>query len=154
MSPITTLVTVGSLLAGAMASPLLNTTRASGHLDAFVETCNRWVVTQDGPDAWLEAYCKDKGGDQWHSVLNLNHCIVNSDGYMAPGPGGDFAASCHDMELLADSRLLAACDGRDGPKVSIFLNGFVNNDDGELICFGYRGCAKDSTGCDDKPPQK
>ncbi|KAI0013973.1 CVNH domain-containing protein [Xylariaceae sp. FL0662B] len=159
MFSITTLVTFGSMLAGAMASPLLTTTRAtndtaSGRLDGFTDTCRRYTITQDGPNAWILAYCRDKGGLQWHSVLNLNHCIANDNGHMNPRQDGGFAASCHDLYLHSDLTMTATCDGGDGSPASVFLNDFINNDDGELICFDRRGCARDSTGCDDKPPQK
>jgi hypothetical protein len=57
--------------AGAFAVPA-NESRGIGVSDSFESSCKRWKLTQVGGDAWLDAYCKGKGGAQWHSVINLN----------------------------------------------------------------------------------
>jgi hypothetical protein len=64
---------------------LANPTRSLSprFVGGFEASCyGGFVQTGEGGGAviTLSAVCKDKGGKEWHSVLNLNRCLANVGG--------------------------------------------------------------------------
>ncbi|KAI1500506.1 CVNH domain-containing protein [Biscogniauxia marginata] len=149
---LTTIVALVSSFASVVTTR--PTLPAPGHEDSFETTCNKWKIKQEDGNAWLEAYCHDNDGLLWHSVINLNHCIANDFGHLIGRAEGIFANSCSDMKIGADTTLNAQCAGGDDSRGSIRLSDILSNDNGQLYCFGIRGCAVDDSRCTDKPARK
>ncbi|KAI0477930.1 CVNH domain-containing protein [Xylariaceae sp. FL0804] len=148
-SSIIKLAALSGMLATALAAPAAGLGSGSIAKRSFSASCDRWDLTQQGSNAWLEAYCQIGDGDQYHSVINLNNCIEDLDSAMVGGPGGDFAASCNNMYLDAETNLHATCG--DGAESTINLDTVLSNENGELACYTFVGCAVDAEGCTDKP---
>ncbi|KAI5926358.1 CVNH domain-containing protein [Camillea tinctor] len=149
MVRLTAIVAFSSSFAGALAAP--STSPVPGNQDSFENTCTRWKIYQQDGGVWIAGYCRDGDGQLWHSVLNLDHCIANDSGQLTGRAEGGFSSSCSDLQLESDTSLNAQCAGGDGSRGSIKLSDIISNDNGELYCFGIRGCAMDATGCNDKP---
>ncbi|KAI0603219.1 hypothetical protein F4775DRAFT_587737 [Biscogniauxia sp. FL1348] len=82
---------------------------------------------------------------------NRGVCIANDFGQLNGRVEGNFAQSCSDLLVKPDTTLEAQCAGGDGSRTGVKLSDIMSNDNGQLYCFGVRGCAFDATGCNDKP---
>ncbi|KAI2642071.1 hypothetical protein GGS21DRAFT_501025 [Xylaria nigripes] len=114
-----------------------------------------YIFPQYPPNIWFQAICPDGEGYDHNSVLNLNRCIANRNGTMVPSSNGNFGPTCQNNYFqLSDTQILGVkCDGPDGPKTSyIRLEEFIDFDNGELSCFGNRGCTPYDRDCLDEPP--
>ncbi|KAI1490023.1 hypothetical protein F5X96DRAFT_670067 [Biscogniauxia mediterranea] len=78
-------------------------------------------------------------------------CIANDFGKLNARVEGNFAQSCSDIIVESDTTLDAQCAGGDGSRSGVKLSDIMSNDNGQLYCFGVRGCAYDGSGCTDKP---
>jgi len=86
---------------------------------------------------WLSADCKMRnGGTHYGAMLNLNDVIANDDGFLKWRRGGNFAATCNHIYIIAPDigRLGAFCRPKRGGARPAFVNlgARIDNMDGEL----------------------
>ena len=93
-------------------------------------SCN---VTLNG--TVLSATCKraDETTDS-NSTLDLNQYIANNEGRLVPAQGGNFGASCDNIQLVNGKILACTATKSDGSEVNaqIDLSTFIANNDGQL----------------------
>lgn len=83
----------------------------------------------------LSATCKraDETTDS-HSTLDLNQYLANNEGHLVPARGGNFGASCNNIQLVNGKILTCTASKNDGSQVNaqIDLSTFIANIDGQL----------------------
>ncbi|KAL8287768.1 hypothetical protein RB597_000085 [Gaeumannomyces tritici] len=92
---------------------------------------------------YLHCYCWSAGGRRVETEIDLDWCVTNSGGELAPKANGAFSKSCsHERWDEGTTNVLVAyCgDGRGGARDSkLDLNDFVHNSNGILSCHGIAG---------------
>ncbi|KIM66722.1 hypothetical protein SCLCIDRAFT_75972, partial [Scleroderma citrinum Foug A] len=97
----------------------------------FAYTCNSSSLS----GTMLTAYCQLKDGSYGWSSLDLNSCLVNTNGILYCSQNGDYGATCSSCSL---SGTVLGCTCQDsqqaGQSASIDLNSCVTNNNGVLTC--------------------
>jgi len=113
----------------------------------FSLSCSNLNLASSSKTAVLRANCRRVDGSiDSGASINLNDYITNSNGNLAyVGAGGDFSASCSNINLDPKTGVLKAncrrADGRTNSGASINLNDDITNDNGNLRYVGGGGGA-------------
>ncbi|GAP91405.1 hypothetical protein SAMD00023353_6300500 [Rosellinia necatrix] len=90
---------------------------------------------------YLSTYCPDHTGRQICTMLDLNYCLMNSNGHLIRTIGGNFLNSCKDCHLIGRHNTFLSCNcqmfGKDSPwqNTQIDLENVVTNRDGRFACW-------------------
>ncbi|KAK6810734.1 hypothetical protein RU639_013613 [Aspergillus parasiticus] len=105
--------------------------------DGFTTTCNGYYLEGDHT---LHATCTAKNNVAFQRQIDLNECLANLDGQLAPVTKGNAFATCVDgcgLCYLEGEKLACSCRRSDGRSV-IFnlldLDVILANQDGKLLC--------------------
>ncbi|KAI0140482.1 hypothetical protein GGR57DRAFT_488042 [Xylariaceae sp. FL1272] len=94
-----------------------------------------------GKDFWIKRTCDSivGPGAKVHLALNLNHCLVNSNGELHTQLDGNFAHSCTDIHLNNDGKGVKA-DCGNGVKTIEFGDVIRINGEEDVGCFNSQPC--------------
>ncbi|KAH6649435.1 Cyanovirin-N [Chaetomium tenue] len=134
-----------ALLMGLSLLPQLALAAVGG---GFYASCkHNWSM--DGK--YMIAECRKTNGQYMRTRQDMNLCITNFNGILAPANNGYFYNTCRGCGQAPDglvtanspptSRMGCFCKGKTGGydvDSSVDLNDFVENRDGYMFCFGHR----------------
>ncbi|KAH7909425.1 Cyanovirin-N [Hygrophoropsis aurantiaca] len=97
----------------------------------FASSCSNYGVS----GGELYGTCRRDDGSTGSTEINLNGCLVNSNGQVGCRKGGDYAATCSDCSF-SGTTYTCECTNDDHKPVrsSVNLNDCITNDNGNLTC--------------------
>ncbi|KAB5589433.1 hypothetical protein CTheo_7127 [Ceratobasidium theobromae] len=97
----------------------------------FYSSCNSPAL-QSGSNSVMQANCRKKNGVFVTTSLDLNRCLVNTNGKLGCKSNGKYAQSCSNCQIIGYT-LHCNCNPG-GQATQLDLNQCVGNNDGQLSC--------------------
>lgn len=109
----------------------LSTHCAANELDGFGYSCKDISLVNNV----LYSSCEGTDGSYISTSINLDQCVVNTNGNLSCSANGNYSSTCSNC-YLSGKTLVCTCNNYNhvGQSASVNLNSCLSNSNGQLTC--------------------